>query len=50
MAGGPLLESSSSLYWRTRGIACVFVYLCVTVSRGVSQVCQRVLVEVWAWV
>lgn len=28
----------------------VFPYLCVTMSRGVSQVCQRVSVEVRAWV
>lgn len=37
-------------HWRVRESPCVFPYLCVTVSRGVSQVCQQVSVEVRAWV
>lgn len=36
-AGGPLLESSSSLYWPVRGAT---VLPCVAESRRMSQVCQ----------
>lgn len=44
-AGGPLLESSGSLYWPTRGDT---MLLCVLVSGGMSQVCQRVSVSAFA--
>lgn len=44
-AGGLLLESSGSLYWPTRGDT---MLLCVSTSRGMSQVCQRVSVSVFA--